>query len=156
LSTIGFDIDGVIAKGILRSDLLLRYHLRGWNKLLFNPLGKFLYKRFRLVDKEVRKVIYQLKTQGHKIIIATYAFLATEEMVKGWLEENKIPYDKLFLSQPGETPWEFKIRIILQEQCDYFIEDQPALVKEISKRVKAKVIYYRDKKDLLPIIKEGR
>lgn len=146
---IGFDVDGVIAKGILKLDKLLRHQEKIWNRLLLNPLGKFLYRNFRRPDKEVKKLMYCLKAQGHQIIIATYAFRGNEKVVLEWLKRHEIPCDKVFLSREGETPLEFKVRVILEEGCDYFVEDQFSLARGIALRTPgAQVIHYRKKEDL--------
>lgn len=146
---IGFDVDGVIAKTPLGSGRLLRYWVREWNFLLSTPLGKFLYNNFRRVDEKNREIICRLQNNSHSIIIATYVFEKYRSLAEGWLKKNGVPFDRLVLAKKEESTFEFKVRAALEEKCDYFVEDHPALVRAISQKVPgARVIHYAKKEDL--------
>lgn len=146
---IGFDVDGVIARAPLGLDKSLRYCMRGWNFLLSTPFGKFLYNHLRRVDDEMREIICRLENNGHKIVIATYIFERYRGLAEGWLRNNGIIFDKLVLAKNNESAAELKVRAILEEKCDYFVEDHLALVQAISQKVSgARVIHYVVKNDL--------
>ncbi len=149
---IGFDVDGVVAKSFLRLDKLLGHHEKIWNKLLLTPLGRFLYRNLRRPDKEVKRLMYCLKAQGYQIIIATYAFRGNKKVVLEWLKRHEIPCDTVFLPKEGESPLEFKVRVVLEGGCDYFVEDQFSLARGIALRdPEVQVIYYRKREDLNPL-----
>lgn len=150
---IGFDVDGVIARAPLGLDKSARYGMRGWNFLLSTPLGKFLYNHLRRVDDEMREIICRLENGGHRIVIATYVFEKYRCLAEGWLRHNGIIFDKLVLAKNKESALEFKARAILEEKCDYFIEDHFALAQAISRKVPARVIHYvvKDDLDILPL-----
>lgn len=146
---IGFDVDGVIAKAPFGLHKLLRYRKREWNFLLATPLGKILYNYLRRADSGMKEIICQLHDGGHRIVIATYALERYRSLVEAWLEKNKIPFNELILAKRGESASEFKVRAVLQKKCDYFVEDQLALVQAISRKATGvKVIHYVKKKDL--------
>lgn len=146
---VGFDVDGVIARAPLNLDRLLRYFARGWNLMLSTPLGKFLYNNFRYVDKGTRQILCQLQESGHEIIIATYVFEKHRNLVERWLKNNGIPFNKLTLAEKEESASEFKVRAVLEESCDYFVDDNISLARAISQKVPGvRVIHYSDKEDL--------
>jgi uncharacterized HAD superfamily protein len=138
---IGFDVDGVIAKAPLGLHKFLRYYQRGWNRLLLNPLGIFLYRKLRKADKGIREAMGQLKSEGHQIIIISYIIERNKDQLERWLKENMVPFDKMVVAKEGESPLEFKVRAIIEEKCDVYVEDQPTLARDISLRVPgAKII----------------
>ncbi len=153
---VGFDVDGVIAKAPLRLDKLLRGGEGEWNRLLSTSLGRFLYANLRFVDKGTREVLCQLQAYGQLIIIATYAFEKHRGEVEKWLKRKEVPFDKLILAREMESSLEFKVRAILEQKCDYFVEDQPTLARNISLAVPAvRVICYKRKEDLSILLKES-
>lgn len=148
---IGFDVDGVIARTPFRSErLLLKFRESIWNELLNTQFGKFLYQKIRFVDKEVQKVLYQLRAGNHCIVIATYFFEERRREVEKWLSKNQVFFDKLVLPKNGESPSEFKGRIIREEKCQFFVEDKLAIIKELRRLPLpgVTVIRYRGRGDL--------
>ncbi len=142
---VGFDVDGVIAKAPLRLDKLLRYYSKWWNKLLLNPVGKFLYKKLRRVDKYAKDAICELHDTGHQIVIITYAFAGNKEVIKEWLTKHEVPFDKIIVAKEKESPLEFKIRAVKEEKCDYYIEDQYELVCALTRALPGvEIIHYWD------------
>lgn len=152
----GFDVDGVISKVPLRLKRLIGFSGKWWNRLLSTSLGRFFYDKFRYIDKETRDVLYQLRDNGHQIIIATYVFEKYRGEVEKWLRKNEVPFDKLLLAEEKESPLEFKVRAILSEGCDYFVEDQSTLAQNISREVSGvHVIYYQKKEDLGVLLEQN-
>jgi uncharacterized HAD superfamily protein len=153
---IGFDLDGVAAKVPLGLHRLLRGCQKEWNILLKTPIGTLAYEKLRFVDKDTKELICGLHANGHKIIIITYVLKDGQKKVTKWLIKNGVPFDKTVAPEENENPLKFKIRAVLEERCDFFVEDQIALARGISLEAPgAKVIHYRSKEDL-NILKELR
>lgn len=85
------------------------------------------------------EVIGKLKEEGAEIYIITARMYTNQsdtfgeqvrKMVKDWLEENGILYDKLIFSKGSN---ESKLSEILENKIDVMIEDNPVNIQEISK-----------------------
>lgn len=85
------------------------------------------------------EVIKKLKEDGHEIYIVTARWFTNRddekgnkmrEMVKKWLNEYKIPYNKLVFSKAEQ---ERKSDEIIENKIDLMIEDNPNNINEISK-----------------------
>ena len=151
---IGFDVDGIIAKAPLRVDKLLRYWGRGWNRLLSTSIGKLLYRQLRCVDTSTKKVVCRLRAEGYQIVIATYVLEKHRGEVEGWLTKNQVPFDRLVLAKEMETSLSFKVRVIKEERCEYFVEDQDQLA--LALRVsEGRIIHYRRKEDLGGLLEQN-
>lgn len=83
------------------------------------------------------EIVKKLKEDGHDIYIITSRWLANRddevgkrmrEIVKNWLNENKIPYDKLIFSKASN---ESKYQEIMENKIDLMIEDNPNNIKEL-------------------------
>lgn len=84
------------------------------------------------------EVIEKLKQDGHEIYIITARWLTNRdddignkmrEIVKNWLHENKISYDKLIFSKAEK---ERKSEEIIENKIDLMIEDNPNNISELS------------------------
>lgn len=84
------------------------------------------------------EVIEKLRQDGHEIYIITARWLTNRddamgnkmrEIVKNWLYENKISYDKLIFSKASK---ERKSDEIIENKIDLMIEDSPNNINEIS------------------------
>ena len=87
------------------------------------------------------EIIKKLKEDGHEIYIITARWLTNRddnagcrmrEIVKNWLDENKIFYDKLIFSKASK---EKKHQEIIENEIDIMIEDSPNNIQELSKIV---------------------
>lgn len=85
------------------------------------------------------EVIEKLKRDGHEIYIITARWNTNRddekgnrmrEIVKDWLCEYKIPYDKLIFSKAEQ---ERKSDEIIENQIDLMIEDSPNNINELSR-----------------------
>ena len=85
------------------------------------------------------EVIQKLKKEGHEIYIITARDLTNQnngigqemrELVKNWLHDNQIFYDKLIFAKYSQ---ERKVREIKEHQIDLMIEDSPKNINELSK-----------------------
>ena len=100
------------------------------------------YLEFYAINEKARpfssEVIKKLKADGHEIYIVTARWLTNRddeagenmrELVKNWLVENKIVYDKLIFSKANN---EQKAQEMLDYQIDLMIEDNPENINELS------------------------
>ena len=87
------------------------------------------------------EIIKKLKEEGHEIYIITARWLTNRDdelgenmrqIVKNWLAENKIIYDKLIFSKAAK---EKKSQEIIENEIDLMIEDNPNNINELSKLV---------------------
>ena len=94
------------------------------------------------VNEKVRpfatEIIEKLRDEGNEIYIITARWLTNRddsignkmrEIVKKWLYENGISYDKLIFSQASQ---ERKSQEILENKIDLMIEDNPDNIKELA------------------------
>lgn len=106
-----------------------------WNK----------YLEYYSINEKARpfasEIIKKLKEDGHEIYIITARWLTNRddnignkmrEIVKNWLYENKILYDKLIFSKASN---ERKSQEIIENKIDLIIEDSPNNINELSKVV---------------------
>ncbi len=103
-----------------------------WNKYL---------EKYAIEEKArpfASEVIKKLKEEGHEIYIVTARWLTNRDdevgenmrkIVKDWLEENDIIYDKLVFSKAEK---ERKSQEMLEHKIDLMIEDSPSNIKELS------------------------
>lgn len=84
------------------------------------------------------EVIQKLKEEGHDIYIITARWFTNRddeigkrmrEIVKNWLYENKVSYDKLIFSKASN---EGKSEEIIEYKIDLMIEDNPNNINELS------------------------
>ncbi len=84
------------------------------------------------------EVIEKLRKEDHEIYIITARWLTNRDdvmgekmrkIVKNWLCENKIQYDKLIFSKESK---ERKPKEIIENKIDLMIEDSPNNIKELS------------------------
>lgn len=103
-----------------------------WNKYLtyYATKGK--------PRKCVSEVIQRLKEQGHEIYIITArneeglppeTYGTMQLMVKEWLAENDIIYDKLIFTNGSKLPY------CLENNIDIMIEDSPYNLRDIATKV---------------------
>lgn len=140
-----FDVDGVISKAFLGLDALLRKRRDLWNAFLFCPLGRFIYLWLRRPNKRMINIIWDFRHAGHQTIIASYVFEEHRKTVEAWFERYGVPYDKLVLPKNREKVAEFKARVIKEERCNYYIEDDPVLIQEMIElfpSLSTMIIYY--------------
>ena len=104
------------------------------------------YLEYYSVNEKARplasEVIKELKKDGHEIYIITARWLTNQDneagermcnIVKNWLKENDIVYDKLVFSKAEK---ERKPDEIKEYKIDVMIEDSPKNINELSKIVK--------------------
>ncbi len=103
-----------------------------WNK----------YLEFYAINEKARpfasEVIKKLKKDGHEIYIITARWLTNRDdnigenmrkIVKKWLSENEIIYDKLIFSKSSK---EKKGHEIIENKINLMIEDNPNNINELS------------------------
>ena len=84
-------------------------------------------------------IIKKLKEEGNEIYITTarndygvpkeYIGKMRGEIVAKWLEENKIPYNKIIYTEGSKLPY------VVGNYIELMIEDSPENIKEISSKV---------------------
>ncbi|MGD9901044.1 MAG: hypothetical protein AB7S44_00715 [Spirochaetales bacterium] len=151
---IGVDIDDTLSDIYRLKRRKIGKYLKD-NKLKFKLINKntnFVSKMFDWPDTEwrkfwcehadkmlstakprrnVAKVLKKLHDEGNKILIITAR--TTEwhkdpyKLSSEWLDKNGIVYDELLVG------YESKTDIVLEKKVDFFIDDQPANVEELSK-----------------------
>ena len=86
------------------------------------------------IKKDASKFLNQLKSNGHKIIIATARandwHTNPEEITKKWLENNNIPYDKLYIGR-----WDKEL-ICEEENADIFVDDDIKITTKVAEHNK--------------------
>lgn len=100
------------------------------------------YLEYYAVNEKARpfaaEVINKLREDGHEIYIITARWLTNrdddignrmKEIVKNWLHENKILYDKLIFSKALK---ERKAQEITEHKIDLMIEDSPNNINELA------------------------
>ena len=128
-NNIEFDID------------LSRYDIEGAFRITEEQENDFWEKYLEFYAREERirpfakEVIDRLIADGHEIYIITARWLADREveigenmrkMVKSWLSENKISYDKIFFTKSD------KLQYCIDNKIDLMIDDAPKNIKKIS------------------------
>ena len=100
------------------------------------------YLEYYAINEKARpfaaEVINKLREDGHEIYIITARWLTNrdddignrmKEIVKNWLHENKILYDKLIFSKALK---ERKSQEIIEHKIDLMIEDSPNNINELA------------------------
>ena len=100
------------------------------------------YLEYYAVNEKARpfaaEVINKLRKDGHEIYIITARWLTNRDddignkmkgIVKNWLHENKILYDKLIFSKASK---ERKSQEIIEHKIDLMIEDSPNNINELA------------------------
>jgi len=144
---VGVDIDGVISIAPLGLNFVPRILKRFWNRFMDLGFGRFVYLEMRKPNKEVRESLREMKRQGYTIVIISYMFKRHRRVVERWLRENDIPFDKLMLAQEGEKALGFKRRVVEEENCDIFFDDEQSIVHGIGE---IGVLYLGEGSLLLP------
>ena len=160
---IGIDIDGVLTDiEQWQLDYGSKFYFEKYNKQILNNEGyettdifnvdsklddEFWTKYFKdySINVDVRKfaseVVKKLKHDGNEIYIITArgsflshsaSVMSIEEnriIVLEWLKRNEIEYDKIIFSP------EDKLSICLENNIDVMIEDKPANINKISKKI---------------------
>lgn len=105
--------------------------LKFWNTYL-----EFYAKKYPVRDF-ASEVIKKLK-ENHEVYIITArneyglpkeVYGTMQSMVKKWLEDNKIEYDKLIFTKGNKLPY------CLENEVDVMIEDSPSNIMDISTKV---------------------
>ena len=82
------------------------------------------------IKENALKFLNQLKKNGHKIIIATARandwHNNPEEITKAWLENNKVPYDKLYIGRADKEV------ICKDENADVFVDDDIKITERVA------------------------
>ena len=147
---IGIDIDGVITDiSRFYLDYGAKYAFENNIEKIANPNGYELDEILGLTDEErsqfwkkydefytkniytrefAPEIIEKLKNDGHEIHLITARKPKEENWTTDWLEENKIYYDKLELTEE-------KIDYCKNNNIDLMIEDKVKNVLEISKLI---------------------
>lgn len=100
------------------------------------------YLEYYAVNEKARpfaaEVINKLREDGHEIYIITARWLTNRdddignkmrEIVKKWLNKNKISYDRLIFSKASK---ERKSKEIAENKIDLMIEDSPSNINELA------------------------
>jgi len=92
------------------------------------------YKEIELVDQHAPEVLSILRNKFYIYIVT--ASVANDESIRSWLELNKISYDKLMhLSNEKEK---------LSISGDIFVEDNPSIAIELSRKGKEVILMEQD------------
>jgi len=103
-----------------------------WNKYLES------YAKNEKARPFASDIINKLKEEGHEIYIITARWLTNRDdevgvkmrnIVKKWLYENRVSYDKLVFSKAEK---EKKSKEIIEYKIELMIEDSPSNINEIS------------------------
>lgn len=104
-----------------------------WSDNLFN------YAKYEKARPYASEIIKKLKEEGNEIYIITARWLTNKNtsdgekmrnIVRNWLKENDIVYDKLIFSMADN---ENKMDEILEHNIDLMIEDNPNNINDLSK-----------------------
>lgn len=110
----------------------IKYEDKFWEKYLE------FYAKNEKARPFASEIIKKLKNDGHEIYIITARYLTNRDdilgenmrnLVKNWLSENEIIYDKLVFSKAKH---EKKINEIIENKIDIMIEDNPHNICELS------------------------
>ena len=95
-----------------------------WKKYYYEVLENVKPKQFAV------EAIQKLRNQGHKIVIITARWddneISAYNVSKSWLDDNKIPYDKIIVGANKKAP------IAKEEKIDVFIDDSVRNCEEVS------------------------
>jgi len=127
----GFDIDGVISRGLIPgSNYLLRKFENQWSHLLNTKIGRLIYKNLRRINPEMLKIIQQIYSIGHQVILISAVEEKHRKIVEEWLKSNGCCYHRLRLKDlDSEEISDYKVRAIKEEGCQFFLDDNPSIIK---------------------------
>ena len=107
--------------------------IKFWNEYIIYYATKYPAREF------ASEIIKKLKEEGHEIYIVTarddygvpkeYVGKMRGEIVPKWLEENKIPYDKIIYTEGSKLPY------VVGNYIELMIEDSPEIIKELSSKI---------------------
>ena len=152
---VGFDLDGVILYNparVVRPLISLAKHLfLSKRKLAFyyphSPFEKMMWKLFHLSSiyissgmDDIKKLIKEKKITAY-IVTARYGFLGDD--FKKWVKRNNIDlvFDGVYYNKDDEQPHLFKERMIRKLNLDVYVEDNYDVVKYLSQKKNAKIIW---------------
>lgn len=127
----GLDLDGVVIRdplGLTRSRIIGTF----LNDYFFSTwLGKTWY-RSRQPNDEVIACMKNRKGRGEEVIIISGTFQHHRALLQNWLSLHKALYDGLWLrGRVGESLLEFKVKILKETGCRFYLEDNTALAQKI-------------------------
>src|SRR3990167_3706142 len=152
---VGFDLDGVILYNparVVRPLISLAKRLfLSKRELAFyyphSPFEKMMWKLFHLSSiyissgmDDIKKLIKEKKITAY-IVTARYGFLGDD--FKKWVKKNNIDlvFDGTYYNKDDEQPHLFKERMIKKLNLDVYVEDNYDVVKYLSQRQNAKIIW---------------
>lgn len=107
--------------------------IKFWNEYIIYYATKYPAREF------ASEIIKKLKEEGHEIYIVTarddygvpkeYVGKMRGEIVPKWLEENKIPYNKIIYTEGSKLPY------VVGNYIELMIEDSPEIIKELSSKI---------------------
>ncbi len=106
-----------------------------WSKHIFD------YALTQQIRSYASEVIKKLKEDGHEIYIITARWLTNKDdelglkmkkIVKDWLDDNQVNYDKLVFSLEDK---EKKGKEIIENKIDIMIEDSPSNINDLSQLI---------------------
>lgn len=107
--------------------------IKFWNEYIIYYATKYPAREF------ASEIIKKLKEEGHEIYIVTarddygvpkeYVGKMRGEIVPKWLEDNKIPYDKIIYTEGSKLPY------VVGNYIELMIEDSPEIIKELSSKI---------------------
>ena len=151
---IACDLDGVIFNspflGFFKRINLDYFIYRNLRKV--NILKKIFYQLTRTNIKMV-EILRRLAESGrNKIIIISGHSQECREEVVNCLKKYGIPFNKLYLCLEGDKPLHFKLKKIVKERCDFYVEDQEKIVRFLKKHLKrCQVVHYKSHNFLLEL-----
>jgi len=152
---IAFDLDGVVFKspflGFFKRINLDYFIYQNLKRV--SILKKIFYQLTRANIKMV-EILERLAESGrNKIVIISSHSQECREEVVNCLKKNGVPFDKLHLHLKGD-PFKFKLRKIVEERCDFYIEDQKKVVRFLRENLKrCQVVHYRNHQPLFELKK---
>ncbi len=156
MNIIGIDLDGVIFDfpflGFFKRINLDYFIYRVLRKVVI--LKKAFYRLIK-ADARIIEILERLAEGGwNKIVIISGHSEECLEEVEGCLRQGKVPFDKLCLCPKGEKLFQFKLKKIIEERCDFYIEDQKRVVRFLRERLKrCQVIHYKNHQSLFELKK---
>lgn len=152
----GSDLDGVIFNspfmGFFKRvnlDYFIYHNLRK-----VNILKKIFYQLTRANIKMV-EILKRLAKEGrNKIIIISRHSQECREEVVNCLKKNGVPFDKLHLCLKEDNPFQFKLKKIVKEGCDFYVEDQEKIVRFLKRHLRrCQVVHYKNHQSLFELKK---
>lgn len=131
-----FDFDGVIAKDfrLSQSPLIERLVNR---YLLATSVGKILYL-CRPANQKTLQWIKKRKERGEKIVVVSATRENHRPLVEKLLARYNLHIDQLLLRNE-EAVVDFKIKVLMEYGCRFYVEDNPKIVEDLVTRFGVKV-----------------